>query len=625
MNIRFANLEDRYKNGMNEFLKFHNINSSENTNIITIKLTDEEIIKISKKSNDINIVINSYHQIFRAICLLKEHIDKESFEYSEKCYFKTLGAMFDGSQANSLMNIESCKKMMLNMASMGYNMMMLYCEDTYEIKDEKYWGNMRPKYFEEDFKILDDYAYSLGIELIPCIQTLGHLPEALRKEPYKVLRDTPGVLVTGEKEDKTYQLIEKMISTVSKCFRSKRIHIGLDEAWMLGRGNYFKRNGYVPAAMIMNDHLKRVNKIIEKYGLEPMMWGDMFFRAKSLKEEYYDTSIKFTKEDIESVPENMSLIYWDYYSTDVKHYEDMINKTKELTDKVIYANAIGIGRTFACYYKGMVDVVVPSLIACKNQGVKEVIATVWGDNNRESSTFNALVGLQIYAEHMYNENPDKDTMKKNFELCTNCDWDSFESIKYLDTVEEFNPDNEDVISLTRVFMWQDILLPMCDGDFEGFDFYDHYDKLEKMYKESAVKNPGYKTIFEFYSHLAKVLKVKSNISRDITKAYREKDIEGLTKLKDIKLPALYEDVMSLRKAHRKYHREEYKPIGWEILDIRYGGVLMRIDTAIERIGDYLDGKITKIDELEEERLSFTGKSRLRRGIEYRDICSASSL
>ena len=91
------------------------------------------------------------------------------------------------------------------------------------------------------------------------------------------------------------------------------------------------------------------------------------------------------------------------------------------------------------------------------------------------------------------------------------------------------------------------------------------------------------------------------------------------------LPKLYDDVLSLRKAHKKYHRQEYKPIGWEILDIRYGGVLMRIDTAIERIADFTDGKINKIDELDEKRLSFTGKGKLRRGIEYRDICSASSL
>ena len=48
-----------------------------------------------------------------------------------------------------------------------------------------------------------------------------------------------------------------------------------------------------------------------------------------------------------------------------------------------------------------------------------------------------------------------------------------------------------------------------------------------------------------------------------------------------------------------------KPFGWEVLDIRYGGVISRLDTAIERINEYLAGDIEFIDELEQERLPFT--------------------
>ena len=52
-----------------------------------------------------------------------------------------------------------------------------------------------------------------------------------------------------------------------------------------------------------------------------------------------------------------------------------------------------------------------------------------------------------------------------------------------------------------------------------------------------------------------------------------------------------------------------KPFGWEVLDIRYGGVLSRLDTAIDRINNYLDGKISVIEELEQERLYFNQKGR----------------
>ena len=66
-----------------------------------------------------------------------------------RLFFETCGAMFDGSQASSLMNIASCKKMMLYLASMGYNVMMLYCEDCYELDGEPYFGEYAPEIFKK--------------------------------------------------------------------------------------------------------------------------------------------------------------------------------------------------------------------------------------------------------------------------------------------------------------------------------------------------------------------------------------------------------------------------------------------------------------------------------------------
>jgi hypothetical protein len=52
-----------------------------------------------------------------------------------------------------------------------------------------------------------------------------------------------------------------------------------------------------------------------------------------------------------------------------------------------------------------------------------------------------------------------------------------------------------------------------------------------------------------------------------------------------------------------------KPFGWEVLDIRYGGILARIDSVIERITGYVEGRIDRIEELEQERLYFDGLNR----------------
>ena len=45
-----------------------------------------------------------------------------------------------------------------------------------------------------------------------------------------------------------------------------------------------------------------------------------------------------------------------------------------------------------------------------------------------------------------------------------------------------------------------------------------------------------------------------------------------------------------------------KPFGWEVHDIRYGGMMARFETVQLRLGAYLDGSLERIEELEEERL-----------------------
>ena len=63
----------------------------------------------------------------------------------------------------------------------------------------------------------------------------------------------------------------------------------------------------------------------------------------------------------------------------------------------------------------------------------------------------------------------------------------------------------------------------------------------------------------------------------------------------------------LRKSHRAAWMRYHKPFGWEVHDIRYGGLMMRFDTVKEMILQYLAGRIDTIAELEQERLRLDGR------------------
>ena len=91
--------------------------------------------------------------------------------------FRTFGTMLDCSR-NAVPNLHTLKKWVDLTASLGYNTLLLYTEDTYEVPDEPYFGYMRGRYSQAELRELDAYAKKQGMTIMPCIQTTcsGALP-----------------------------------------------------------------------------------------------------------------------------------------------------------------------------------------------------------------------------------------------------------------------------------------------------------------------------------------------------------------------------------------------------------------------------------------------------------------
>ena len=132
---------------------------------------------------------------------------------------KNLGVMLDCSR-NAVMNTDTLKQFIILLEKLGYNFLELYTEDTYEIEGEPYFGRLRGGYKKTELKEIDAFCKSHGIELIPCIQTLGHLEKIFEWSAYADVHDADGILLV--EEEKTYALIEKMFATVSECFTSRK-------------------------------------------------------------------------------------------------------------------------------------------------------------------------------------------------------------------------------------------------------------------------------------------------------------------------------------------------------------------------------------------------------------------
>ena len=112
--------------------------------------------------------------------------------------------------------------------------------------------------------------------------------------------------------------------------------------------------------------------------------------------------------------------------------------------------------------------------------------------------------------------------------------------------------------------------------------------------------------------LCALLAVKADIGKRTRSAYRQKDAAALRALvgEYESLSALVDDFYC---AFRRQWMIENKPHGFDVQDIRIGGLAYRVRHARERLLDYLDGKIPAVDELEETLLDPFG-----RGTDYKE-------
>ncbi len=504
-------------------------------------------------------------------------------------YFDTFGVMIDCSR-NAVMSVESLKKFMSILKKMGYNQVQLYMEDTYEVENEPLFGHFRGRYSADELRELDDYAYGLGIELVPCIQTLAHMNAAINQWSYfRNMRDIDDILLVGA--DRTYELVESLISSLRKCFRTDKIHIGMDEADNLGRGKYLDKNGLRKRYDILLEHLKKVCEITAKYNFKPMMWSDMFFRESST--DYFDTKTKLDDKIKNEIPENLTLVYWDYYRTDKKTYTKMISNNQKLTDNLAFAGGAWRWVGFTPHNNYSFRITKAAFSACIEKGIKNVLITMWGDDGAEASSYSVLPSL-CYAACLAQGVTKMEDIKLKFKEWVGCEFDDFMLLDLPDKPHKSKID----INPSKYELFNDCFMPVVDSGVVDGDNKAYASFARRL--NNAKKRVGeYEYLFDAAAKLCSALSIKAELARKTREVYFSKEKDSLELLiKDYK--KAIKKTEEFYYAFRKQWYTENKPHGFDVQDIRIGGLLRRMNSCMERLIDLRDGKIDVIEELHEQ-------------------------
>lgn len=509
----------------------------------------------------------------------------------EKNYF---GAMLDCSR-NGVLKVNKVKEYIDILAKFGYNALELYTEDTFEIEGEPYFGFMRGGYSKRDLKELDSYAKSKGIELIPCVQTLAHLNGIFKWYVYNEVNDTKDILLL--EEEKTYALIEKIIATMRECFSSNKIHIGMDEAEAVGFGSYFKKHGFKNRYELLNEHLNKVIDIAKKYDFTPCMWSDMFFKMASGGYGLNDYD-NVPKEMVEAIPKDVNLVYWNYYQSKDTTYSKMLKVHKEIDNNCWFAGAAWSWIGFAPNNHWSMKHLKCAMTACRNQGVKNVLITIWGDDGQECSHF-ALLSSLYYAKRIYDGETSVSKIKKEFNELTGESFNAFLDLDIPNFISS-NRIEKNVFAPSKYGFYGDVLNGYFDlytPDGAGKQYKNYASRLRKHAKAS--KNYGY--IFDNLASLCDFLSVKFELAKRLRKAYKEKDFNELNVIvKDIKRAEV--KLNKFEKTLKARWNEDFTPNGYDVLDIRIGALKQRLKTARQRVSEYLENKALSIPELECENM-----------------------
>ena len=148
-------------------------------NGITVTATKGEKNGVVLRDGKAEILYVQKHYVYRALGVLVEQARKsDRFEIFEDTHFECLSVMIDTSRC-AVPRVETVYRMIDYLAVMGYSMVMLYTEDTVTLEGRPYFGYMRGRYTCEDLRAIDDYAFALGIEVIPCLECYGHMDKYL--------------------------------------------------------------------------------------------------------------------------------------------------------------------------------------------------------------------------------------------------------------------------------------------------------------------------------------------------------------------------------------------------------------------------------------------------------------
>lgn len=143
-------------------------------------------------------------------------------------------------------------------------------------------ASSQPAYSREEVMSIQEFAKTKNMEVIPLVQTFGHMEFVLKHRSLRHLRETPHCVGTlNPHREEAVRLVMEMLRQVVELHPGlSTLHIGADEVYMLGEGEESKAwlaSTGLTVEQLFLSHVTKVAKAVKEAWphMTIIMWDDM--------------------------------------------------------------------------------------------------------------------------------------------------------------------------------------------------------------------------------------------------------------------------------------------------------------------------------------------------------------
>lgn len=452
------------------------------------------------------------------------------------CEIPELGILLDVSRG-PVFTVENLKKQICQIAMSGYTYIMLYVEDMLEIKHKQY-GYLKGRYSKEEIKELDKFCSIFEIELIPCIQTLGHFADFLKWDKNAIYKDTDDIIMADNVE--CMNLIDKIIDFCLECFTTRKIHIGMDEAEGLGRGKYLDKYGYKRPQDIYVEHIDKMYTKFKECGYqEIIIWSDVPFSLNGEQYLYNNDPDQLILKVLNQY-QDLKICYWTYGNETVEKQKYIIaNHSKNIDiDRIIVAGGVNQWGTIS-YLSNSCDGFKTLVEASRQSNLKDVMATIWFDDGGYNNFYTTQYGIYDRSCTFYDLKTTSEMFNFVFGL----------NVTEIKQISEFSDNYIDHVKM----LWDNPLIQMHYKSFKNKLDLEVFEKCRVAYPVSQE--------FEYQKQLINYIINKVMVQDALLKnlTIQTQEIDNIILQIDL-----------LQVAFREYWLSLFKPNGMYIILLRFG-------------------------------------------------------